>query len=140
MIEELGQRDAVVLLRENQIGHLGCVVEGEPYVLPVNYLYDGEAIYIHSLPGLKIQALRQHPKVCLQVEAVQDAYHWRSVIAFGQYEEVTEAQERAARLAALYQRLPHLSPVESKMTRESAAPILFRIRIERITGIIEKLG
>lgn len=140
MIAELGQHDVQALLRENLNGHLGCNVDGEPYVVPVHYLYEGESIYIHSLPGRKINALRQHPQVCLQVEEVQDAYHWQSVIAFGKYEEITNPLERDSILAALFQRLPHLSPVESRMTRESPAPIIFRIRIERITGMIEKLG
>ena len=137
MIEELGLRDAQQLLREKITGHLGCNVDSEPYVVPVSYLYQDDCLYIHSLPGRKIEALRAHPRACLQVDEVTDPYNWRSVIAFGQYEEIIDLQERELITASLFQRFPHLTPVESKLTRDSPAPIVFRLRVERITGIIE---
>src|SRR5262245_1384454 len=43
-------------------------------VVPVNYLFDGEFIYIHSLPGRKIDVLRANPNACMQVDAVEDSY------------------------------------------------------------------
>ncbi len=137
MIEELGLRDAQQLLREKITGHLGCSVDGEPYVVPISYVYEDDCLYIHSLPGRKINALRDNPRACLQVDEVTDAFNWRSVIAFGQYEEITDLQEQKLIMTSLFKRLPHLTPVEAKLTRNSPAPIVFRLRVERITGIIE---
>lgn len=137
MIEPLGKEDARRLLQEHYLGRLGCCVDGEPYVMPINYLFQGEDLYFHSLPGQKITALRAHPQACLQVDEIQDDYHWRSVIAFGRYEEITEPEERAEWLAALFNRLPHLTPVESKMTKGQDEVIVFRLCVERITGVSE---
>ena len=59
---------AISLLRESSFGRLGCIANGRPYVVPVYYYYDGQDIFIHSLPGLKIEALRANPSACLQID------------------------------------------------------------------------
>lgn len=139
MITELGPKEAEELLREQRLGRLGCTVDNEPYVVPVNYLFGEDGcIYIHTLPGQKVNQLRSNPRACLQVDDIADDYNWRSVIAYGSYEEVTEEEEREQRLAALFRHLPHLSPVESRMKSGREQAILFRIRVDRITGISER--
>jgi len=130
---------AIALLDASSLGRLGCIANGRPYVVPVYYFFDGQDIYIHSLPGLKIEALRSNPAACLQVDQIRDAYHWRSVVATGIYEEIgPDDQEREKILARLYQRLPHLSPVESRSESPGGELILFRLRIEEITGVGEE--
>jgi len=139
MITRLHQEESRTLLREGNLARLGCVVAGEPYVVPVHYLFDDDCIYIHSLPGRKITALRAHPRACLQVDEIKDEFHWRSVLAFGSYEEITDADERERALNHLFARLPHFTPVESAMTQVAGTPetIVFRIRIDAITGVSE---
>lgn len=137
MLAQLGKEDAYNLLRRHKFGHLGCVVDGAPYVLPINYWCDDGHILVHSTPGQKINALRENPAVCLQVEEIEDDYNWHSAIAYGKYEEITAEQERAIALAHLLEKLPHLSPVESKMVKGEIEPVVFRIRIEKITGLSE---
>jgi hypothetical protein len=107
-------------------------------VVPVNYASDGESIFIHSLPGRKIEALRANPRACLQVDEVNNAYHWRSAIAYGTFEELTDNErDRAARL--LLSRFPNLTPVESVPIHDGqSSVIIFRIRIQEITGVAEK--
>jgi hypothetical protein len=57
----------------------------------------------------------------------------------GVYEEVgPDDQEREKILARLYQRLPHLSPVESRSESRGDELIVFRLRIEEITGVGEE--
>src|SRR5262249_47340784 len=101
-IGRLEQTDSVVILREGNLGRLGCIADGAPYVVPVNYVFDGTDIYIHSLPGKKINALRSNPRVCLQVDEIKDAYNWRSVIAFGNYEEISDEKLREEVLGRLF--------------------------------------
>jgi uncharacterized protein len=137
MIEPLGNKDARRLLQANHYGRLGCCSNDEPYVVPINYLYHNENIYFHSLLGRKITTMRNNPQICLQVDEVKDDYNWQSVIVFGYYEEITEPQERTGLLAALFAQLPHLTPVESKMTKGQDEVIVFCIRIKNISGIIE---
>jgi nitroimidazol reductase NimA-like FMN-containing flavoprotein (pyridoxamine 5'-phosphate oxidase superfamily) len=137
MISEIGYRESRELLREQNIGRLGCCSEGMPYVIPVNYFFDGEDIYIHSMPGRKIQVMRANPHVCLQVDEIEDTFNWLSVIAFGLFEEVYDTTERDRILAAMFQRLPHMTPVESIVRDSMSEVIVFRIRVERITGVSE---
>ena len=137
MIEPLGKIDSQKILQGHHFGRLGCCIKGEPYVLPINYLFEGEDIYVHSLPGLKIQVLRESPQVCLQVDEVEDDYNWRSAIAFGEYEEIAEPAERERWMTAFYRQFPHLTPVESRMTKGKDEVIVFRIHVDRITGVGE---
>lgn len=127
------------LLNLARVGRLGCVVDGEPYIVPINYLLDGDSIYSHSLPGRKLDALRVHPRACLQVDEIQDDLTWRSAIAYGTYEEIRVPSERRTILGKLLARFPMLTPVESVMARDAASPdsIVFRIRIDRLTGMAE---
>lgn len=138
MISTLNQDEMRALLSEARTGRLGCVVDGGPYVVPVNYVFHDDNLYVHSLPGRKLKAMRANPRACLQVDDVRDAYHWRSAIAFGRYEEVTDDGERRWAMRRLLARFPHLTPVESVPVHDGqSSVILFRIRVEEMTGVGE---
>lgn len=138
-MKTLHEDEARALLSASRIGHLGCVDDGEPYVVPINYLLDEGSIYSHSLPGRKIDAMKAHPRVCLQVDQIDDDFHWRSVIAYGKFEELGGAEERRLLLEKLLARFPKLTPVESLIVQDAAATdsVVFRIVVDRITGVAE---
>lgn len=137
MINQLGERESRALLAQGVLGRLGCSDKGKPYVVPVYYLFDDDCVYAHSLSGHKIDILRANPNACLQVDEIEDDYHWRSVIAFGFYEEVNDEAERERILASLFRRLPHLTPVESRAKDSARQTIVIRLRITEITGVYE---
>lgn len=136
-IGKLTNEQALNILSAGRLGRLGCIADGEAYVVPINYFFDGENIYIHSLAGKKTDALRNHPRACLQVDEIEDPYHWRSVIAYGTYEEIRDEKEREHILADLFQRLPHLTPVESKMAKGVSQTIVFRLKVDSMTAVGE---
>lgn len=139
MITRLSEEEARELLDASLIGRLGCVYEGGPYVVPINYAIDGESIYIHALPGRKIEALRANPRACLQVDEIIDELHWRSAIAYGTYEEIADATERHLAVRALHERFPGLTPVESVPVHDGqSSVVIFRIHITEITGLCER--
>jgi uncharacterized protein len=137
MINELGDEESMTLLQNSRFGHLACALNDEPYVVPVNYWCQDHFVYIHTLPGRKLEIMRANPIVCLQVEVITDPYHWRSVIAYGVYEEVNNPAEREQVLAELFKRMPHMTPVESRMSHGLDQTIVFRIRVTRLTGVSE---
>jgi nitroimidazol reductase NimA-like FMN-containing flavoprotein (pyridoxamine 5'-phosphate oxidase superfamily) len=139
MIHQLGERESRQLLREEVTGRLGCSDHGKPYIVPIHYLFDDECVYVHSLPGHKIDILRDNPNACLQVDKIQDDFHWRSVLAFGFYEEVNDRDERQRILTDMFKRLPHLTPVESRTDQVATESIVFRIRVTDITGVYENM-
>ena len=136
----LSDAKAHQVIKTGKIGRLGCVDKGEPYVVPINYLMDEGTIYSHSLPGKKIDAMREHPRICLQVDHIDDDFHWRSAIAFGNFEELHLPHERREILGKLLVRFPKLTPVEAMIVHDSAAPdsVVFRMIVDRITGVEEE--
>lgn len=136
----MSEEEVRALLNRGRRARLGCVVEGEPYIVLVSYLFEDDCAYIHALPGVKITALRVNPRACLQVDEIEDECRWQSVLATGNFEEITDAQESAYYLHKLLERFPLLTPVESVRARDAAPPpvIVFRIRIDKLTGTGER--
>lgn len=141
-MKELDKGEATKLLTKCGLARLGCVDNGEPYVVPINYLFEDGVIYSHSLPGRKIDLLRTHPRACLQVDEIENDFEWRSVIAFGNFEEIRTPSDRKAALSKLLARFPLLTPVESVMATDAGSPdsVVFCIRVDRITGVAEGKG
>ena len=139
MMKMLSNEDARQLFQKARVARLGCIVNGEPYVVPINCHLEGDQLYSHSLPGLKITGLRENPRACVQADEIESDLRWRSAIAFGSYEEITKPNERADVLSTLLRKFPMLTPVESAIASDGAAPevIVFKINIERVTGVSE---
>jgi len=138
MFKHLSDVEAREFLSEEQIGQLGCIKAGFPYVIPINYIFHDGNLYFHSLAGDKIEALRQNPNACLQVHKNLDEYRWRSMIAFGKYEEITDADERAWFMRRILVCFPHLTPVESLATGRESLVVIFRLRVTKLTGVAEE--
>lgn len=139
MMKMLSNEEARRIFDVARIARLGCIVDGEPYLVPINCHLEGDYLYSHSLPGLKIKGLRENSRACVQVDEIESDLHWRSAIAFGKYEEITKPTERADVLTKLLRKFPLLTPVESAIVVDGAPPevIVFRISIERLTGVSE---
>ncbi|HEY4385151.1 MAG TPA: pyridoxamine 5'-phosphate oxidase family protein [Ktedonobacteraceae bacterium] len=89
------------------IGRIGCHVVGRTYIIPMNYAYDGDNIYGRSITGMKLDMMRINPEVCFQVDRVKNLSNWKSVIAWGTFQEL-EGEEAAKALHLLVQRLTML--------------------------------
>lgn len=139
MIRMMSNEEARGLFQTARVARLGCVVNGEPYVVPINCHLEGDRLYSHSLFGLKISGLRENPHACVQVDQIESDLNWRSAIAFGQYHEINKANERADVLSKLLHRFPMLTPVESSIAIDGCSPevVVFSINIERLTGVSE---
>lgn len=139
MIRMLNNEDARKVFHSARLARLGCIVNGEPYVVPINYNFDDDCLYSHSLPGTKINGLRENPRACVQVDEIESDLHWRSAIAFGRFEEITKQNERAEILGKLLKRFPLLTPVEAAVASDGTSPgvVVFRIKIDRVTGVSE---
>jgi nitroimidazol reductase NimA-like FMN-containing flavoprotein (pyridoxamine 5'-phosphate oxidase superfamily) len=140
MWKELNEKEALDLLAKNNFAHLGCVLEDEvPYVVPVNYLLKNGSVYIHSLEGTKLEALRNNRNACVQVENIRNAFVWQSVIAFGTFEEMSDDEKKSEVLEDLLARFRTLTPVEGLEAERGTAEdlVVFRIKIDRLTGVSE---
>lgn len=89
----MGQREIQGFLQQVGYGHLGCIHEGKPYVMPMHYYFDDPAIYLFTTQGMKTHDIDANPEVCLQIEEIHDPLHWRSVIVNGRADRLTEQQD-----------------------------------------------
>lgn len=139
MITTISDEQARELLRSSRVGRLGCIVNGEPYIVPINFTFEDNSVYSHSLPGKKITALKENPRACVQVDEIKSDLSWSSVLAFGNFEEIFKASERKEILSKLLKRFALLTPVESAIAQDGSPleVIIYRIRIDRITGVSE---
>ena len=54
-------------------------------MVPIAYACDpgtGSIVW-HTMPGEKLEAMRSHPRVCVEVDRVDGPATWRSVVARG---------------------------------------------------------
>jgi len=109
-INEMDRKEIYDLLQKVGHGHLGCAVEGHPYVVPMQYYFEEPNIYIFTTVGMKTKYMDVNPEVCLQVEEVNDLNHWCSVIVTGQAEHITEKQEIDRVMKFIKLQNPTLSP------------------------------
>jgi nitroimidazol reductase NimA-like FMN-containing flavoprotein (pyridoxamine 5'-phosphate oxidase superfamily) len=135
----LSDNEARMLFQFARVARLGCIVDDEPYVVPINCHLENDCLYSHSLPGLKISGLRKNPRACIQVDEIESDLKWRSAIAFGTFEEIKSPNERHDVLTKLLKKFPLLTPVESAIAVDGAAAevIVFKITIERFSGVSE---
>jgi nitroimidazol reductase NimA-like FMN-containing flavoprotein (pyridoxamine 5'-phosphate oxidase superfamily) len=142
MLGTLDQARIEELLHEETVGHLGCSDATRTYVVPTSYAYDGESVYAHSYDGLKLRMMRDNPQVCFQVERREGIGNWRSVIAWGRYEELTGA-DAAHALRLIMERFAPLmgldpdAPPPSHGAASEQPSFVYRIRLGEKTGRFE---
>ena len=134
-MRNLNADETEAFLAEQVVARIGCSDAGSLYVVPVIYAYEGGAAYILTTEGRKTRAMRANPDVCFETDRYDSATgSWRSVIAWGRYEELDgEAAEGARRLLARH--------FEERTGRRRESPggegvrfIAFRIVLQERTG------
>ena len=137
-VEDMAPAEMHTLLQRESYGHLGCSRDGRPYVVPMQYAYDGKELYFFTTEGMKTQFIEANPKVCLQVEEITDSTHWRSVMVIGQAEQLTKADELQRAMKLITERNPALTPAISSTQLDTwgrAVDIaVYRIRPDLMDG------
>jgi nitroimidazol reductase NimA-like FMN-containing flavoprotein (pyridoxamine 5'-phosphate oxidase superfamily) len=137
-VSDMSPDEMHALLQRETFGHLGCSRDGRPYVVPMNYAYDGKELYFFTTEGMKTQFIRHNPHVCLQVEEITDSSNWRSVMVVGEAIELTLADEMRRAMKLITERNPSLTPAISATQVDSLGRAidiaLYRITPEVIDG------
>lgn len=114
--KEVTDRDTMVgILAEAGICRLAMVDNGQPYLVPMNFVYRDGCLYFHSAPeGRKLEVLKRYPRVCFEVEArveiasAEKACDWStryfSVVGYGEASLVEDAQDKLDILQAIMQK------------------------------------
>lgn len=137
------------ILRRQIVGRIGCCEGNEMYIVPVTFVYHQDYIYAHSKEGRKVQIMRQNPHVCFQVDSVDNLTNWRSVLLWGEYEELKGEKAQKAGMKIMTDRLmPYLMSEAVRPSHGLSRPpaviergykaVVYRIRISRMSGRYEK--
>jgi nitroimidazol reductase NimA-like FMN-containing flavoprotein (pyridoxamine 5'-phosphate oxidase superfamily) len=148
MLGILDQEQIERVLTTQIIGRIGCYSDGVSYVVPISYAYDGAFIYGHSQQGMKLNIMRDNPKICFQVDIIKNMANWDSVIVMGLFEELSRTDEKRTALRHLNSRVtPLISSTTVQLTPDwpfgydndldKVKGILFRIRPQIKTGRFE---
>jgi uncharacterized protein len=150
MMGKLDNNQIEDLLQHEIIGRIGCHADGVTYVVPISYAYDGKYIYGHTEEGMKINIMRKNPRICFQVDKLTNMATWKSVIAMGEFEELSEPETRQYAVQQLINgRLPALTSETVKLTPEWpfkggyppwADGIIYRIEVKEKSGRYENNG
>jgi len=130
-IVELSRAEIDSFLRQQRIARLGCHLDGLTYVVPVIYAFDGASIFVVTTEGQKVSMMRSSPRVCVEVDEYDTSGSWRSVIAYGDYEEL-EGNDVEEALAALRDAFGRAAPAEPRGLGPGV--VVFRIRLDELTG------
>ncbi|KYG82483.1 pyridoxamine 5'-phosphate oxidase family protein [Roseivirga echinicomitans] len=148
MLGSLNNLQIDTLLRSELIGRIGCSIDGNTYIVPVAYVYDGEFIYSYTQEGKKTTMLRANPSVCFQVDHITDMANWQSVVVQGKFQEL-EGEEKESALQLLTTRLMPIKTGESNQPKYGMEKIhshvkpftkfiTYRIQILEQSGRFEK--
>ena len=148
MLGTLSKSQIDNLLRSQLIGRIGCHADGKTYIVPVNYAAVGKYIYLHTTEGLKLDMMRKNPHVCFEVDEIESLANWRSVIAWGTFEELQNTTAQTKGIKILSDRLaPYITQPKFSAKQKSVPPlvveksiqtIIYRIKIKERTGRFEK--
>lgn len=137
-VEDMSHDEMHELLERQSFGHLGCARDGRPYVVPMNYAFDGKDLFFFTTEGMKTHFIDVNPEVCLQVEEITDPTHWRSVMVIGHAEKLTQPEVVQHAMQSILKRNPSLTPAISATSLDTwgrAVDIaLYRIRPDIIDG------
>jgi uncharacterized protein len=132
VIRNLTETQIEDLLRTAIVGRIACSHPDEPrpYLVPLAYGYDGNAVYAHSGPGRKLANMRANPLVTIEVDSAEASDRWRSVVAEGRFEELNGSErDRALRL---------MYPAPAAIPQLGANTVVFRIALTSKSGRYEE--
>jgi uncharacterized protein len=141
---QITDREAIdTIIRRSSVCRLGLCDDGQPYIVPLSFGYDGVFLYVHAaLEGRKVDILQRNNRICFEFDRLEEvtsadqACNWsmryESVIGFGVAEMLEDVD---AKMAALNCIMRQYSDTDWTFTGQAvSATSVYRIRIEEITG------
>jgi nitroimidazol reductase NimA-like FMN-containing flavoprotein (pyridoxamine 5'-phosphate oxidase superfamily) len=132
---ELSRAEIDDFLRGQRIARLGCHAGDVTYVVPLIYAYDDGGVVAVTTEGQKTAMLRENPRVCVEVDEydTDGRGSWRSVIAYGRYDELAGAEIEPA-LALLRERFARTAGRPAEPRPLGGHVVVLRITFDEISG------
>ena len=132
------------ILQNSKICRIGISDNRFPYVLPFNYGYKDNQIYIHcALTGKKIDLLKENANVCFEIEQTAEivkndrackwASTYRSIVGYGKIEILDDYSQKQKGLEIImaHNGSPDLIEFEPKQVD---SVLILKLTIDSLTG------
>lgn len=147
MLGALSTIEIEKLLTEQVLGRIAMHADDTTYIVPINYIYQKGCIYAHSSAGMKIEMMRKNPNVCFETDEIKDLLNWKSVIAWGGFEEIMDIHEKQQVMQRFINRIMPLIGNDSHPSHgitendydigNGVDLIVYRLRLTKKTGRYE---
>jgi nitroimidazol reductase NimA-like FMN-containing flavoprotein (pyridoxamine 5'-phosphate oxidase superfamily) len=148
-LPEQGSKDfklACALIDDARICHVGFVLEGQPYVMPMAHARDGDQLLLHgSVASRLAKNLAAGLPCCVTIthldglvlarSAFHSSMNYRSVMVFGSAAPVTDPDKKVRGLDVLTEHLlpGRLAELRASTRKELNATTLLSLPIERFS-------
>jgi nitroimidazol reductase NimA-like FMN-containing flavoprotein (pyridoxamine 5'-phosphate oxidase superfamily) len=134
------------IIKESEICRIGFCDNNQAYIVPVNYAYDNNCLYIHSAPeGRKIDFIKKNPYVCFEIEykpeikAHEIPCKWttkyRSVIGYGSITIINEGAGKKEGLDYIMSKYLKKIDFNYEYKKETLKKlVILKIEIEKIAA------
>jgi len=134
------------IIKANYICRIALSDKNQPYIIPMNYGYKTNSIYLHcAKKGKKIDIINKNSKVCFEItdsieivtadKACGYGTRFRSVIGFGKIKQIDDTAEKAEALKIIMNQ--HTGSTDWNIKESSADKLgILKIKIELVTGKI----
>jgi nitroimidazol reductase NimA-like FMN-containing flavoprotein (pyridoxamine 5'-phosphate oxidase superfamily) len=140
----LAPEEALELLAQAPVAHLGVIDDGRPYVTPMSFVLVGNSVAFRTVPGRKLDAIRENPEVCVEAAKFDpESGEWASVIITGTARETDDPETRTAVVAGLFDKYKDAlgSPLSRGGLRPlTGLPFVVLVEIEEVTGMVSGGG
>jgi nitroimidazol reductase NimA-like FMN-containing flavoprotein (pyridoxamine 5'-phosphate oxidase superfamily) len=132
------------ILHKAPVCHLAMSENDQPYVIPVNFGYKDDALYIHcAREGKKLDILRKNSRVCFEVDVDHElvkgesACEWgmkgRSVVGIGKAYLIDDTEGKQQALDIIMKHYGAQGPFAYKEKGFEKA-LIIKVEIESMTG------
>lgn len=143
LVSKMNAEECREFLARHEMGRLACARDGQPYIVPIYFVYQTEHLYGFTTPGQKVEWMRANPLICVEADEVLNLDTWTSVVVFGRYEELRETPEYSAERNKAQSLLVKrsswwMTAYAASVARghdEAPLPVFYRIRIAEISGM-----
>ena len=141
------RKDIDGIIRRCRVCHLAMCDNDQPYVLPLNFGYDGEFLYFHAAPaGKKLDIIRKNNRVGFEFDILhaivnaEQACAWgaeyESVIGSGTAEIVDDVETKKIALEWIMRQ--YGSDADDFPEETMKKTLILRVRILEISGKAKK--
>lgn len=148
MIGKLNHHQIAAFLSGQLVGRIGFRLGTKITVIPIAFAYEEGFIYAHSKEGAKVKAMRKHPQVCFQADSIDNLANWRSVVIWGEFEELIKPADRQRAMNLIHDKITPFTnsettmvlaqPMAPRIVEKPLRTVVYRIRITEESGRFEK--